>query len=125
MKRSDDPGEDRESRGGFGPMKVRGDEEALAPLLGREFKNLTPTSSRYSRSKRENVSRTSIDFTIGRLSAGQAVTELDVYEHSFSRYRRADSLIVLREVRRRYPKNTTLEIKNGLYTLIPVPGRSA
>jgi len=123
MKRKSTPGD--RSPGVFGSLTLGGDEKTLVPLLCREFKNLTPTSSRYSRSKRENVSRTSIDFTIGRLSAGQAVTELDVYEHSFSRYRRADSLIVLREVRRRYPKNTTLEIKNGLYTLIPVPGRSA
>jgi len=118
MKRKSTPGD--RSPGVFGSLTLGGDEKTLVPLLCREFKNLTPTSSRYSRSKRENVSRTDYDYGIGRMAAGQSCSEIDVYDHSFSRYRRADSVSVLREIHRRYPKNTELILVKGLWTLVPV-----
>lgn len=85
--------------------------------LGKTIKSLTVNGSH---SKRENVSRSSIEFGIGRIAAWQDVNENDVYDHSFSRYRRSDSVSVLREIHRRYPKDTELILVRGLWTLIPV-----
>ena len=63
------------------------------------------------------------DFARGRVAAGDAVSELDIYEHSISRYRRSNSRKALRVVHRIYPAHTRMILKDGIWYLEPITGR--
>lgn len=86
-----------------------------------------PKYPQKARSRQTAALQASINFTIARLSVGKMVSEADVYENSQSRYRRSESLMVLREVHRRYPRQTTLALRKGpgagMWVLLPVSPR--
>ena len=96
------------------------------PLSSGENINL-PFAPKYPQKARSKATRSDqpiIGFVIGRLSVGQPVSEQDVYENSTSRYRRSGSLMILREVHRRYRVKTALVLRrDGQWMLVPIPSR--
>jgi len=117
------------SPGVMGENKRSGDwskgNDALTPLSDNRTINLIqPQPATKARSKATRSLRPAFDFVIGRLQSGQPVSEQDVFDNSNSRYRRSESLMILREVHRRYPQRTALVLRrDGMWVLIPVRRR--
>jgi len=92
------------------------------PLSGNENINLplTPKYQTKTRSKATRAFQPVIEYVLTKLSAGQTVSEQDVFENSASRYRRSESITLLREVHRRYRTRTALALRSdGVWVLIP------
>jgi len=113
---------------GSDDWSIKGND-ALISSSDNETINLTQLATKCpkARSKQTIAIRPILNFVIGRLSAGQPVSEQDVFENSSSRYRRSESLMILREVHRRYPRQTVLALRQGpgagMWVLLPVRRR--
>lgn len=65
--------------------------------------------------------REDVEFALNEIRAGHSITEESLFNHSQSRYRRAQSRSILKEIARRYPKETSLTLQGGIWILSPVP----
>lgn len=118
MRKGSTPGQ-IDKAPGVDSMKVRAGI-TLVSSSGSGIINLAPTTRRHVLSKREMVPHPTVNFVLTELSEGRAVSEIDTYNHSTSRFRRAESLTVLKEIHRRYPQDTELAVIGGLFVLVPV-----
>jgi len=76
-------------------------------------KRLTATS------KRDAAIRPGIAYVTGLLAAGQPVSEANLFEACQTRYRKKECLSILKELHRRYPRDTELLLQHGLWVLCP------